>query len=159
MKKTLYRFITIFVFVLVLSFFTITSYGNNVTTINEKQFIKEQTTQEEIVETTVHNEDDIISTLKMQELEQALAINEKLFGIYETWTAVISVVLILVSVISIVIPLYNNKIIDKKIEKAISNLKEESNAINQKQISINNALMLSASKDYSTSNVILNKLL
>lgn len=91
-----------------------------------------------------------------QELERSVEMNEKLFDLYGTWTSVIAIAF---AVLGVIIPLYYTKKIDQKIKNAISDFKKESEALNQKQLSINNALMLSASKDYWTSNKILYKVL
>ena len=92
------------------------------------------------------------------ELEYALQTNEKLFDIYGTWTSVITIILILITIVGFAVPLYNSKTIDKKIKRAISILKSESEAITKKQLELTNALMLSASKEYGASNAILDRL-
>ena len=91
--------------------------------------------------------------------ESIVEINEKLYDIYGTWTAVIAVIFILITVIGFAVPLYNSKKIDKKIKKAIKKLKKKNDEINQRQIFVNNALMLSASGDYFSSNKILNNII
>lgn len=93
------------------------------------------------------------------ELEYALQTNEKLFDIYGTWTSVITIILILITIVGLAVPLYNSKTIDKKIKRAISNLKSESESITKKQLELTNALMLSASKEYGASNAILDRLI
>lgn len=93
------------------------------------------------------------------ELKSALEINNKLFEIYGTWTAVIAAIFILITIISFAIPLYNTKLVDKKIEKSLVEFKRESQKISQRQTIINNALMLSSSNDYSISNSILQRVL
>ena len=92
-------------------------------------------------------------------LDEVLASNKQLLDIYDTWTSVISIVLIVVTVIGIVVPIYANIKTDKKIKSATNKMKAENEELMKKYISINNALMLSASKDYWSSNVILKDIL
>lgn len=93
------------------------------------------------------------------ELRRALEINEKLYGLYSTWTAVIGIVLVLVTLFGIGIPLYNQHSIDKKIKAASSELWRQSAEIDRRRTAIMNAAMLSASKEYGISNDILRRLL
>ena len=92
-------------------------------------------------------------------LEESLALNRELLGVYETWTSIISIVLILVTIFGVAVPLYSNFRIDKKINNATRKMQKEHEKVMEKNISINNALMLSASKEYWSSNEILNDIL
>lgn len=92
-------------------------------------------------------------------LEESLMLNERLLGLYDTWTAVISIVLILVTVIGIAVPLYGNSQVDKKLQKAMDKIKRDNEATMQKHLLINNAQMMTASKEYWNSNEILKELI
>ena len=93
------------------------------------------------------------------QLEESLALNRELLGVYETWTSIISIILILVTIFGVAVPLYSNFRIDKKINNATRKMRKEYEKVMEKNISINNALMLSASKEYWSSNEILNDIL
>ena len=93
------------------------------------------------------------------QLEESLALNKELLGVYETWTSIISIILILVTIFGVAVPLYSNFRIDKKINNATRKMRKEYEKVMEKNISINNALMLSASKEYWSSNEILNNVL
>lgn len=112
-----------------------------------------QDNNEEIKEST------ILESNNHDELENALSINEKLFSIYGTWTSVIGIILILVTIFGIVAPLYANSQINKKIEHSSEKIKKEYEKELQKNIAVNNALMLSATKDYWASNNILSEVI
>ncbi len=92
-------------------------------------------------------------------LAESLVLNERLLGLYDTWTAVVSIVLILVTVIGIAVPLYGNNQVDKKLQKAVDKIKSDNEVTMQKHLLINNAQMLAASKEYWTSNEILKELI
>ncbi len=94
-----------------------------------------------------------------KQLEESLALNKELLNVYQTWTAIISIVLILVTIFGIAFPLYSNSQIDKKINKATKKLREETENILEKNVCMNNALMLSASGDHWASNEILKDIL
>lgn len=79
--------------------------------------------------------------------------------LYDTWTSVISIILIVVTIIGIVIPLYANVSVDRKIKKATIEIKAQHEKIMSRHVAINNALMLSASGDYWASNEILKDVL
>jgi len=93
------------------------------------------------------------------QLEESVALNRELLGVYETWTSIISIILILVTIFGVAVPLYSNFRIDKKINNATRKMRKEYEKVMEKNISINNALMLSASKEYWSSNEILNDIL
>lgn len=93
------------------------------------------------------------------QLEESLALNKELLSIYETWTSIISIILILVTIFGVAVPLYSNFRIDKKINSATKRLRKEQEKIMGKNLLINNALMLSASKEYWSANEILNDIL
>lgn len=120
------------------------------------------TADDEIVTTqqeeTQPNESLVDADYQTQ-LEESLALNKELLGVYETWTSIISIILILVTIFGVAVPLYSNFRIDKKINNATSKMRKEYEKVMEKNISINNALMLSASKEYWSSNEILNDIL
>ncbi|MBP3339097.1 MAG: hypothetical protein J6L69_06815 [Lachnospiraceae bacterium] len=91
-------------------------------------------------------------------VENIIKINEKLYDLYGTWTSIIAIIAILITILGFAVPLYNSKKIDRKIENAICEIKKENELINKKQLLLNNALMLSASSNYYSSNKILNRL-
>ncbi|MCD8107070.1 MAG: hypothetical protein LUE20_03780 [Oscillospiraceae bacterium] len=93
------------------------------------------------------------------DLETAISINDKLFDLYGTWTAVIGIVLILVSVVGIAVPVYMNAKVDNKIRRELIKFKKVLEKSRVENIKINNALMLSASQEYWSSNEILEKCL
>lgn len=93
------------------------------------------------------------------QLEESLALNKELIGVYETWTSIISIILILVTIFGVAVPLYSNFRIDKKINNATKRLKKDQEDIIEKNLLINNALMLAASKEYWSSNEILKDIL
>lgn len=120
------------------------------------------TADDEIVTTqqeeTQPNESLVDADYQTQ-LEESLALNKELLGVYETWTSIISIILILVTIFGVAVPLYSNFRIDKKINNATRKMRKEYEKVMEKNISINNALMLSASKEYWSSNEILNDIL
>ncbi len=159
MKKLRYWLITFLFIVISSSFSTIVAYGdtNDIhSNITQTEEVEENTG---LSENSTSSTSDVEQSGYMDDLKHSLEMNERLFGIYETWTAFISIILILVTIIGIFIPFYNNKKMDDKIEKAVLGFKEENEAILQKHVSINNALMLSASGEYWSSNEILKDLL
>ena len=120
------------------------------------------TTDNEIVtiemEETQPNESLVDADYQAQ-LEESLALNKELLSVYETWTSIISIILILVTIFGVAVPLYSNFRIDKKINSATKRLRKEQEKIMEKNLSVNNALMLSASKEYWASNEVLNDIL
>ena len=125
----------------------------------------------EEIPTTTDNETVTIETEETQpneslvdadyqaQLEESLALNKELLSVYETWTSIISIILILVTIFGVAVPLYSNFRIDKKINSATKRLRKEQEKIMEKNLSVNNALMLSASKEYWASNEILKDIL
>ena len=125
----------------------------------------------EEIPTTTDNETVTIETEETQpneslvdadyqaQLEESLALNKELISVYETWTSIISIILILVTIFGVAVPLYSNFRIDKKINSATKRLRKEQEKIMEKNLSVNNALMLSASKEYWASNEILKDIL
>lgn len=104
-------------------------------------------------------DENLVNADYQTQLEESLALNKELLGVYETWTAVISIILILVTILGIAVPLYSNFRIDKKINSATKKMRKETEALLEKNFCINNALMLSASGDYWSSNKILKDIL
>ncbi len=62
------------------------------------------------------------------------------------------------ALLGIAFPLYSSKSIDKKIDRAVAEIKKDSEKANKKQVAINNALLLAGSKDYWASTEVLEKL-
>ena len=93
------------------------------------------------------------------QLDESLALNKELLGVYETWTSIISIILVLVTIFGVAVPLYSNFRIDKKINSATKKMRKETEVLLEKNFCINNALMLSASGAYWSSNEILNDIL
>ena len=160
--KTFFRSI-ITIFITFTLFTSSTVYANNLETeASPDSLVIQESTAEDTDNSTSNSiltEDSSSERDYNSELEYALQTNEKLFDIYGTWTSVITIILILITIVGFAVPLYNSKTIDKKIKRAISNLKSESEAITKKQLELTNALMLSASKEYYASNAILNRLI
>lgn len=120
------------------------------------------TADDEIVTTqqeeTQPNESLVDADYQTQ-LEESLALNKELLSVYETWTSIISIILILVTIFGVAVPLYSNFRIDKKINNSTKRLRKEQEKIMEQNLSVNNALMLSASKEYWASNEVLKDIL
>lgn len=161
MKKLIHSLITIFIAFTLFTPYTV--YANNPETETSPDSIAIQDIAADDTDNSTSSNilvEGIPSEITHKtELEYALQTNKKLFDIYGTWTSVITIILILITIVGFAVPLYNSKTIDKKIKKAISNLKSESEAITKKQLELTNALMLSASKEYGASNAILDRLI
>lgn len=120
------------------------------------------TTDNETVTTETEEtqpDENMVNADYQTQLEESLVLNKELLSVYETWTSIISIILILVTIFGVAVPLYSNFRIDKKISNATRKMRKEYEKVMEKNISINNALMLSASKEYWSSNEILNDIL
>lgn len=104
-------------------------------------------------------DENLVNADYQTQLDESLTLNKELLSIYETWTSVISIILILVTIFGVAVPLYSNFRIDKKINSATKKMRKETEALLEKNFCINNALMLSASGDYWSSNKILKDIL
>lgn len=129
-------------------------------TVSAEELTTTDSTQESTIQTeeTTPQHNPLDEDYQTQ-LEESLTLNKKLLGIYDTWTSIISIILILVTVFGIAVPVYSNLRIDKKINNATRKIREENEKLMEKNLSINNALMLSASKEYWSSNEILRDIL
>lgn len=94
-----------------------------------------------------------------EEYARILRDNESLRGLYGTWTGVISVILVVVTVLGVAVPFYQGRNVDKKIKKRLEDLSRENDRLAQKQTMLNSAMALSVSKEYRSSNEILDKLI
>ncbi len=152
MKKINFIF-CVFVILTILTSFSISVYAED---LDASVSVQNNTSKTEEVSLNQENsnEDDYKT-----KLEEALTTNQELLGIYDTWTSIISIILILVTVFGIAVPIYANIRIDKKIKSATKRLKKDQEEIIEKNLLINNALMLAASKEYWSSNEILNDIL
>ncbi len=161
MKKVKCVFVLIFVIFIISQLIVIScaktqTEGKNHSVEQQTTETKENRNKETEVQNSTENEK---SRYTVNELETVVETNKELRAIYGVWTAVITIVLVLVTILGIAIPLYDRKNINQKIKDAIQKLQEENKVLNQRQLTLNNALMLSASKDYYTSNTLLEKLL
>ncbi len=157
MKKIKIILVVVFLIFLI----PVRSYANN-------GLASEKSVEEKIIETSKieNSRNEIIDATEYEfkmneaiEIETILETNKELRGVYGVWTAVITIVLVLVTILGVAIPLYDRKNINQKIKDAVQKLQEENKVLNQRQLTLNNALMLSASKDYYISNTLLKKLL
>ena len=110
------------------------------------------------LEETQPNESLVDADYQTQ-LKESLTLNKELLSVYETWTSIISIILILVTIFGVAVPLYSNFRIDKKINNSTKRLRKEQEKIMEQNLSVNNALMLSASKEYWASNEVLKDIL
>lgn len=120
------------------------------------------TTDNETVTTEMEEtqpDENLVNADYQTQLEESLALNKELLSVYETWTSIISIILILVTIFGVAVPLYSNFRIDKKINNSTKRLRKEQEKIMEQNLSVNNALMLSASKEYWASNAILKDIL
>jgi len=136
MKKLIHSLVTIFIAFTLFTPYTV--YANNPETETSPDSIAIQDIAADDTDNSTSSNilvEGIPSEITHKtELEYALQTNKKLFDIYGTWTSVITIILILITIVGFAVPLYNSKTIDKKIKKAISNLKSESEAITKKTI-------------------------
>ena len=151
MKRARY-IISLLVIILLFIMFPFSVYAEEIpaTTNNETVTTEAKETQPN---------ESLVDADYQTQLEESLALNKELLGVYETWTSIISIILILVTIFGVAVPLYSNFRIDKKINSAKKRLLKEQEKIMEKNLLINNALMLSASKEYWSANEILNDIL
>ena len=120
------------------------------------------TTDNETVTTEMEEtrpDENLVNADYQTQLEESLALNKELLSVYETWTSIISIILILVTIFGVAVPLYSNFRIDKKINNSTKRLRKEQEKLMEQNLSVNNALMLSASKEYWASNEVLKDIL
>ncbi len=94
-----------------------------------------------------------------QELENTLKMNQMLQELYGTWTTVITIAISITTLVGVGLPIFSSIQIDKKIKNAVAKMQKDATKANQKQLVINNALLLSASRDYISSNQLIEKLM
>lgn len=145
------KFISCVLFIIIFTTFSATVFAENGIFVDNQDDLTQ--TEEKPIESIQD------ASNHETELEKSAAINQTLLGIYETWTSIISIILILVTILGIAAPIYANIRIDKKIKRATEKLRNENDKLMEKHISINNALMLTASTEYWSSNEILKDIL
>ena len=151
MKRVRY-IISLFVIILLFITFPFSVHAEEIPTTTDNE-----TVTTELEET--QPSESLVDAEYQTQLKESLALNKELLSVYETWTSIISIILILVTIFGVAVPLYSNFRIDKKINNATRKMRKEYEKVMEKNISINNALMLSASKEYWSSNEILNDIL
>lgn len=151
MKRVRY-IISLLVIILLFITFPFSVHAEEIPTTTDNETVTAETEE-------TQPDENLVNADYQTQLEESLALNKELLGVYETWTSIISIVLILVTIFGVAVPLYSNFRIDRRINSATKRLRKEQERIMEKNLLINNALMLSASKEYWSSNEILNDIL
>lgn len=151
MKRVRY-IISLFVIILLFITFPFSVHAEEIPTTTDNETVTTETEE-------TQPDENLANADYQTQLEESLALNKELLSIYETWTAIVSIVLILVTIFGVAVPLYSNFRIDKKINNSTKRLRKEQETLMEQNLSVNNALMLSASTEYWASNEILKDIL